>query len=502
VTERTVALVVPVYNERSRFADFADELLAFIARQAGGSELIFVDDGSSDGTADEIERRLQDGHAGHARVIRRQHEGKGAAVSSGIESSTADVIAFCDVDLSTPLSDLERIIETAGRAPVLAIGSRDVSGSVLARSQGPIRKALGRAFNRLMQATITPGVVDTQCGAKAARSEVWRDLLRYCSQSGFAWDAEVIGVALASGVEVQEIAITWRHDDRSQVNVMADGIAMVRQTPRLLRAAAAARAASDAQQPQLRVPDATGEVFDATNAARMQAVDRTHWWFRSKAAFVATALRRTGAAPPTGWLLDAGGGSGGVSAMLGWPTDRVIVVEGNQDLVGAARARSGLAAAQGSVHELPVVDSSMAVVCLLDVIEHLDEPEDALREAARALRADGRLVVNVPAHRWLWSQADVELGHRRRYTRAELRAALRAIGFEPIVLTHVFSWLVPPVWFVRRLASTGSAELGLDRRSLPIDIASLVLTAIERELIGRVRLPFGTSILCVARRRG
>lgn len=499
---RSVSLVVPVFNEEERLAEHLTELLSFVASQPAGSELVFVDDGSTDRTVEELEGHLQHQTLVATRVLRRPHQGKGAAVAAGIRASDADLIAFCDVDLSTPLHDVQMIVRVAAVAEVLAIGSRDLSGSVLARPQGKVRETLGRAYNRLMQATVTPGIVDTQCGAKAAHASVWRRLLPYCQQVGFAWDAEVIAVALAAGVEVQEVAITWHHDDRSQVHVLRDGIAMVRETPRIVRTASLARAANRPDVPSMAGlrPDMADEVFDPVNAERMQAVDRTHWWFRSKAAFVATALRRTaGPAREAGWLLDAGGGSGGVSAMLGWPIDRVAVVEGNSILISTAKRHLGLAAVQGSVHGLPADSASIDVVCLLDVIEHLADPRSALVEAARVLRPDGRLIVNVPAHRWLWSAADVQLGHHRRYTRASLRAELRSAGFEPVVLTHVFSWLVPAVWFVRRVSRPSRAELGLDRRSLPIDVISLALTAAERLLIGRVSIPLGTSVLCVAR---
>jgi SAM-dependent methyltransferase len=232
------------------------------------------------------------------------------------------------------------------------------------------------------------------------------------------------------------------------------------------------------------------------------ASDRDHWWFRSKAAFIATALRRTtGERNRRGWLVDAGAGAGGVTALLGWPPERIAVVEGNEALVRRARVAHGLAGVRAEVGGLPIATGSADVVCLLDVIEHLGDPLPALREAARVLAPDGRLVVNVPAHRWLWSAADESLGHERRYTRRSLRTELSAAGFEPILLSHVFSWLVLPVLLARRVARGGQAELGLDRTSLVIDRAAMVLTLVERELLGRVAGPLGTSILCVARRR-
>jgi len=106
----------------------------------------------------------------------------------------------------------------------------------------------------------------------------------------------------------------------------------------------------------------------------------------------------------------------------------------------------------------------------------------------------------VPAHEWLWSDADEFLGHVRRYTRRALRAELAAAGFEPHVLTHVFSWLVPPVWVKRRATKSHGPELGLDHTSPLIDRVAMALTLVERQLVGRVTVPVGTSILCVAQK--
>jgi SAM-dependent methyltransferase len=186
--------------------------------------------------------------------------------------------------------------------------------------------------------------------------------------------------------------------------------------------------------------------------------------------------------------------------MIGWRSDRVVVVEGNADLAGQARTAHGLAAVRADVGRVPLAGGRAEVVCLLDVIEHVAEPVAALREAARLLAPGGRVVVNVPAHRWLWSAADDELGHLRRYTRRTLVEELRAAGLEPVLISHVFSWLVPPVWLRRRVTGRAQAELGLDVQSPPIDRAAMVLTAVERLGVGRLSSPLGTSVLAVARR--
>jgi dolichyl-phosphate beta-glucosyltransferase len=499
-----LGLVVPVYDEIGRLADYTKLLVDFVAERGAG-ELLFVDDGSTDGTPDELDELIAGLPGAPAGVLRLPHAGKGRAVTAGLRALDAPFLGFCDLDLATPLDDLERIAAAAVHADGLAMGSRGLTTSTLVKSEGPLRETLGRAYNRLLQATVTPGVVDTQCGAKVAPRAVWEAVLPHCRELGFAWDAEVVAVALALGIKVVEVPVSWRHDERSKVRLGRDGMAMVAATPRIRRSAkrAAGPCSGFARSPVAAAASSpggdTGEVFDDTNASVLAAFDQSHWWYRSKAALVATALRRT--APDgaeRGLLVDIGGGSGGVTAMLGWPPDRVVVVEGHLQLATHARRRHGLNTLQASVRDVPLADRSAEVVCLLDVIEHLHDPVATLRESARLLAPGGRLVVNVPAHQWLWSTFDEELGHVRRYSRAALDVELAGARLRPLVLTHVFSWLVPPTLLMRRLLGGDSVASGHEHSSLVFDRAALALTFAERSLLARVSLPFGTSVLCVA----
>ncbi|MFP3901735.1 MAG: methyltransferase domain-containing protein [Acidimicrobiia bacterium] len=520
-----LGLVVPVFDEAVRLADYGKRLIDFVDGLPAGSELVFVDDGSTDDTPERIDELIAAAPGAPARLLRRRHAGKGAAVSAGLRSLRAPLRGFCDLDLSTPLDDLERIADAAVRARALAIGSRELATSRLVQPEGSVRMLLGRTYNRTLQALVTPGVVDTQCGAKVAPREVWDAVLPHCREEGFAWDAEVVAVAQALGLAMVEVPVNWRHDERSKVKVGRDGFAMVLAIPRIRRSArraaeeqrarastgtdGAPRPGTDARAGGVAAAvDVAGaaEVFDVGRAELRPGSDdsdwsfRNNWWFRSTAALVATALRRTATPrPERGWLIDLGGGSGGVTAMLGWPPDRAAVLDRSPDLVARARRLRGFDAVRASVHQVPLAGGAAEVVCLLDVIEHLEDPRRALDEAARVLAPDGRLVVTVPAHRWLGGAAGERLGHVRRYTRRSLRAELATAGFAPVVLTHVFSWLVPAAWLRRRLVATGDAAPRLDRTSRVLDALAMGLTRAERSVLGRIGLPFGTSVLCIAR---
>ena len=489
----SLSLVVPLYNEEERIAEFGPQLADFIAGFAPGSELILVDDGSTDGTIAATEALLASRPEVDARLLRRAHAGKGAAVRSGLAEARGDVAAFCDVDLATPLDQLERVVRAAAMSQVLAIGSRDTVASHLIKPEGRVRELLGKAYNRLVQLTVAPGVTDTQCGAKAAATVVWKDILRWCNEEGFAWDVEAVAVARRLGFVVREVAVDWRHDDRSKVRVVRDGARMLAAIPRI---------SGTLRSMPRTAPARSGPsgVFDPAQAATLIESDSQHWWFRCKAAFVSAAIRahlRPG--EEEGRLVDVGGGAGGVTTLLGWPPDRLYSVDGSELLCREAGDRHALMAVVGVGERLPFADGSVAVVALLDVIEHLEDPAPALAEARRILADDGLLVVNVPAHQWLWSGADELLGHVRRYTRPMLRRELVSSGFRPDWMSHVFSWLVAPVWLRRHLTRSPEAQLGLDDDAPLIGRAALVLSAIERAVVRRVSLPLGTSVLCVAR---
>jgi SAM-dependent methyltransferase len=239
-------------------------------------------------------------------------------------------------------------------------------------------------------------------------------------------------------------------------------------------------------------------VFADDNAAHLAAADTSHWWFRGKAKLVDTLVLRW--APSDGWFVDVGAGSAGVTSMVQWRGGPRLALEGSAPLVGEAHRR-GLDALQANVLSLPLVSRSASVVCLLDVIEHLPDPVSGLAEARRVVTKDGVVVVTVPAHQWLWSAADEELGHHRRYTIPMLRDQLQDAGLQTVWCSHAFSWCVPPVWLVRKAKKSSKAELGIGPASPLVNSTADRLNAAERAFLRRRSLPFGTTVVAVARAR-
>src|SRR5262245_32755603 len=199
----SLSLVVPVFNEQERFAEHARELAGFVRRHPLGSELLVVDDGSTDRTVEVVETFLAGEPDLRAKLLRRPHQGKGATVRAGLETAGAEYAGFCDVDLSTPLAELERILAAACMGPVLAIGSRDAPASELARPQHPVREWLGKTYNRAVQLTLTPGVLDTQCGAKVAATALWERILPYSREPHLAWDVAIVALARRLGIAMR-----------------------------------------------------------------------------------------------------------------------------------------------------------------------------------------------------------------------------------------------------------------------------------------------------------
>lgn len=239
--------------------------------------------------------------------------------------------------------------------------------------------------------------------------------------------------------------------------------------------------------------------MDAAYLATHVEEDRRHWWFRGRLAVLRACVERV-APDRRVRLLELGCGTGNVLAALG-EFGEAVGMETHPALIAAGRGR-GLDIRRGALPDDLVVPPGWAdVVLLLDVLEHLDAAAAALATARLALSDGGALVVTVPAYAWLWSGHDVALGHRRRYTASRLRALVTRAGFS---VTHVsyFNTLLFPVVALARLWKRvrGDARHDLVRPGDRLNRLLERIFALERHLAPRWRLPFGASLLLVARR--
>lgn len=228
-------------------------------------------------------------------------------------------------------------------------------------------------------------------------------------------------------------------------------------------------------------------------------LEESHWWYRERRRMIAGVLERT-ALPAQARILDAGCGSGRnmeLLARFGAPTG----VEPAQQSVEMARARGVGPVVQGSLDaRLPFGSDSFDLVVCLDVLEHIADDRAALGELRRVTAADGRLLVTVPAHRWLWGAHDDLSGHQRRYTRASLLSVAAAAGWRPLWVTGFNAALLGPIAVARaadraigRLRPARS-DLGRTPRSLDRVLGTVLGT--EARIIGSGRsLPFGVSIV-------
>jgi SAM-dependent methyltransferase len=178
-----------------------------------------------------------------------------------------------------------------------------------------------------------------------------------------------------------------------------------------------------------------------------------------------------------------------------------VGMESHPELIAAART-AGLDVRAGHLpDDLGVAPGWADVALLLDVIEHVDDDVAALGAARRAMADGGWLVVTVPAYRWLWSGHDEALGHRRRYTARGLRVVAERAGFRVQRVSYFNTLLFPAVALVRLWKGlVGDRDHDLRRPSAAANRLLEGLFALERHVVPRVALPFGGSLILIARR--
>lgn len=229
----TVTVVLPVLNEAHVLDASVRELrrrLDLVPRF--DVHIVIADNGSTDGTL-EVAERLASCVAGVG-VLHLSARGRGRALRRAWTQSGADIVAYMDIDLSTDLDALGPLLErvAAARADV-AVGSRLVHGSEVTRSLR--RELISRAYNLLLRGTLGTPVHDAQCGFKALRASVARDLLPAVADDGWFFDTELLARAHAAGYRVEEIPVRWVEDRDSRVRILRTALADLRGVRRLRR---------------------------------------------------------------------------------------------------------------------------------------------------------------------------------------------------------------------------------------------------------------------------
>jgi dolichyl-phosphate beta-glucosyltransferase len=224
------SVVIPCFNEAVRMGETLRLTLDYLSTNAADSELIVVNDGSTDATAAIARERLESAKVETRLLENFPNRGKGAAVRSGLLAARKPIGLFFDADLSTPLGETPKLIEPIANGEVdIAFGSRALDRRLIGIHQPWRREQAGRAFNLLVRLATGLRFWDTQCGFKAFRLDVCRPILEAARLDGFAFDVELLYLAQQAGLRIREIPVRWNHAEGSKVRFFQDSLRMLRE---------------------------------------------------------------------------------------------------------------------------------------------------------------------------------------------------------------------------------------------------------------------------------
>jgi len=255
-----LSIVVPAYNEAARLGGPLRAIVAYLNEQQESSEVIVVDDGSTDNTAAVAEQSLAGSGAVATKVIRyEQNRGKGQAARTGLLAASANIALFSDADLSTPITETPKLVDPIRKAECdLVFGSRALDRRLIGVHQSWRREQGGRVFNLIVRLATGLPFWDTQCGFKAFRMNVCRPLIEAAQIDRFGFDVELLYLAHLARLRLREISVRWDHNEGGALeasgNYSRDSLRMINEVRRIRRAADA------------------GEYSEAISAARTAAM--------------------------------------------------------------------------------------------------------------------------------------------------------------------------------------------------------------------------------------
>ena len=221
-----LSIVIPAYNECARLEGTLDRVLRCVEERGWDAEVLVVDDGSKDQTSAIVEHWIETHPYLHL-IQNPGNRGKGYSVRNGLLQAAGDIVMFTDADLSAPIEEAERLIAAINAGADVAIGSRWLDKQRQTKHQPLHRRFFGRCFNAVTRQVMGLPYQDTQCGFKAFRRPAAQVIFRLQRIERWGFDPEILFIARKLGYTIQEVAVTWGHDERSKMSYLKDGMKML-----------------------------------------------------------------------------------------------------------------------------------------------------------------------------------------------------------------------------------------------------------------------------------
>jgi glycosyltransferase involved in cell wall biosynthesis len=219
------SIIIPAYNERRRIGATLEKVVEYIREQGWNAEVLVVNDGSKDDTA-----QIISGYAARYPEVRLVenpgNRGKGYAVRNGMMSAQGEILLFTDADLSSPITEAPKLFTAIEKGADVAIGSRWLDPSLQFERQPFKRRVLSRTFNLFLRILLGLNFRDTQCGFKAFTRQAAHKIFPQQQINRWGFDPEILYVARRSRLKVAEVPVAWGHDDRSTISPIRDGMRM------------------------------------------------------------------------------------------------------------------------------------------------------------------------------------------------------------------------------------------------------------------------------------
>jgi len=224
--------VIPAYNESVRLQPTLHALLRHIQEQSWDAEILVVNDGSTDDTA-QIVREYGKLHPQVLLVENPGNRGKGFSVRNGMLHAHGDICLFSDADLSSPITEAQKLFDAITQGADIAIGSRWLRAELQTERQPLYRQAFGRIYNLMLRIVLGLRFADTQCGFKAFRRDAAQRIFPLQRIERWGFDPEILFLAKRAGLRVEEVPVLWAHSEGTRLHPFRDGLRMFLEAVRI-----------------------------------------------------------------------------------------------------------------------------------------------------------------------------------------------------------------------------------------------------------------------------